>query len=76
VRGKVTDTEEIDFKNWLISYEAVLEALNFTSKVISDNEVELRAPFKIVRLNVNQIRNDPELGLVLSIKEIISCPVD
>ena len=60
VRGIVTDTEAIDFKNWLIPYEAVLEALKFTSKVISDNEVELRSPFKIVRLNLNQIRNDPE----------------
>ncbi len=35
VRGQVTDTEAIDFKNWLIPYEAVLEALNFTSKVIA-----------------------------------------
>lgn len=70
VRGQVTDTEAIDFENWLIPYEAVLEALKFTSKVISENEVELRSPFKIVRLNLNQIRTDPELGLVLSIKEI------
>ncbi|MUG95077.1 carboxypeptidase regulatory-like domain-containing protein [Scytonema sp. UIC 10036] len=70
VRGKVTDTEAVDFENWLIPYEAVLGTLKFTSKVISDREVELRSPFKIVRFNLNQIRNDPELGLVLSIKEI------
>jgi hypothetical protein len=70
VRGKVTDTEAIDFDNWLIPYEAVLQALKFTSKVISENEVELRSPFKITRVNLNHIRNDPELGLVLSIQEI------
>ncbi|MEH2379691.1 MAG: carboxypeptidase-like regulatory domain-containing protein [Nostoc sp.] len=70
VRGKATDKEAINFENWLIPYDAFLQALRFTSKSISENEVELRSPFKIIRLNINQLRNDPELGLVLSIKEI------
>lgn len=70
VRGKVTDTEAIDFENWLIPYDEVLKALKFTSKVISENEVELRSPFKVTRINLNQVRNDPELGLVLSIQDI------
>lgn len=70
VRGKVTDKEAINFENWLIPYDAFLQALKFTSKVISDNEVELRSPFKIIRLNINKLHSDPELGLVVSIKEI------
>ncbi|MGL5193512.1 MAG: carboxypeptidase-like regulatory domain-containing protein [Chroococcales cyanobacterium] len=70
VRGEVGDTEAINFENWLIPYDTVLQALKFTSNVISDNEVELRSPFKVVRLNLNDLRSDPELGLVLSIREI------
>lgn len=75
VRGKVTDTEAIDFDSWLIAYEAVLQALKFTSKVLAENEVELRSPFKIARVNLNQIRKDTELGLVLFIKEILGVGV-
>lgn len=70
VRGEVAETEAINFENWLVPYDTVLQALKFTSNVISDNEVELRSPFKITRLDLNQLRNDPELGLVLSIQEI------
>ena len=70
VRGKVTDKEAIDFENWLIPYDAFLQALKFTSRTISENEVELRSPFKVIRFNLNQLRNDPELGLVISTKEI------
>ncbi|MCA1995019.1 MAG: carboxypeptidase-like regulatory domain-containing protein [Coleofasciculus sp. S288] len=70
VRGKVTDNEALNFKNWLIPYDTVLKALNFTTQVVSDNEVELRSPFKITRINLNQLHTDPELGLVFSIQQI------
>ncbi|MGI0501197.1 hypothetical protein ACOKW7_23495 [Limnospira platensis CENA597] len=53
VRGSVTDNEVINFGNWLIPYGEVLQVIKFTSTVISDNEVELRSPFKIVRLNLD-----------------------
>lgn len=70
VRGKVTDKETINFNNWLIPYENFLEALKFTPKSISENEVELRSPFKIIRFNLSQLHNDPELGLVISTQQI------
>nr|WP_317266579.1 carboxypeptidase-like regulatory domain-containing protein [Arthrospira sp. SH-MAG29] len=70
VRGAATDSEVINFGDWLIPYDEVLQVLQFTSTVISDNEVELRSPFKIVRINLDEIRNDPELGLVLSVQDI------
>ncbi|MTJ53535.1 carboxypeptidase regulatory-like domain-containing protein [Anabaena sp. UHCC 0253] len=70
VRGKVTDKDAINFENWLIPYDDVLEALKFTSKRISENEVELRSYFKVIRFDTNKLHNDPELGLVLSPKEI------
>ncbi len=70
VRGEVGETEAIDFENWLVPYDAVLQALKFTSSVISDQEVELRSPYKITRLDLNQLRSDPELGLAFSVGEI------
>jgi hypothetical protein len=70
VRGKVTDKEAINFENWLIPYDDVLQALKFSSKRISEHEVELRSYFKVIRFDTNKLHNDPELGLVVSTKEI------
>jgi len=70
VRGEIDEFTAIDFENWLIPYEAALQALRFTTTVIDDNTVELRSPYKILRLNPNELQQDPELGLVLSIQEI------
>lgn len=70
VRGEVKDKDAINFDNWLIPYDDVLQTLKFTSKSISDHEVELRSPFKVIHFDTNKLHNDPELGLVLSTKEI------
>ena len=70
VRGEVKDKDAINFENWLIPYDDVLQTLKFTSKSISDHEVELRSPFKVIHFDTNKLHNDPELGLVLSTKEI------
>jgi hypothetical protein len=70
VRGEVKDKDAINFDKWLIPYDDVLQTLKFTSKSISDHEVELRSPFKVIHFDTNKLHNDPELGLVLSTKEI------
>lgn len=70
VRGQIDELTALDFENWLIPYEATLQALRFTTTVIDDNTLELRSPYKILRINPNQITQDPELGLVLSIQQI------
>lgn len=70
VRGEVGDTEAIALENWLVPYDVVLQALNFDSNAIEENQVELRSPFKVVRLDLNKLRSDSDLGLVLSIREI------
>jgi hypothetical protein len=70
VRGEVKDKDAINFENWLIPYDDVLQTLKFTSKSISDHEVELRSPFKVIHFDTNKLHNDPELGLALSTKEI------
>lgn len=79
VRGEVDDTESINFEDWLVPYNAVLEALNFTSKVVEEDTVELRSPFKVVQLNLNDLQTDPELGLVFSVaqmRELLAIPIE
>lgn len=79
VRGEVDDTEAINFEDWLVPYNAILEALNFTSKVVEEDIVELRSPFKVVQLNLNDLQTDPELGLVLSVaqmRELFGIPIE
>ncbi|MDB9495042.1 carboxypeptidase-like regulatory domain-containing protein [Spirulina major CS-329] len=70
VRGEIDELTAVNLADWLLPYEAVLAALQFTTTVISDAEIELRSPYKILRLNPNDIRQDPELGRVLSVQEI------
>ncbi|MDJ1174645.1 carboxypeptidase regulatory-like domain-containing protein [Roseofilum capinflatum] len=79
VRGEVDDTEAINFDDWLVPYNAILEALNFTSEVVEEDTVELRSPFKVVQLNLNDLQTDPELGLVLSVaqmRELLAIPIE
>lgn len=70
VRGKENGTEAVDFVNWLVPYESVINALNLDSKVFPDGRVELRSAFIVTIIELNQLRKDPKLGLAFSIKQI------
>ncbi len=70
VRGEIDEFTAVDFENWLIPYDAVLEVLQIRTTAISATEIELRSPYKVLRLDPNDIRQDPELGRVFSVAEI------
>ncbi|MBD2094686.1 carboxypeptidase regulatory-like domain-containing protein [Trichocoleus sp. FACHB-591] len=72
VRGHEDGTQAIDFEQWLLPYDAVVQALKLSTKVLSDNQIELRLPTFAVRLNPTQLHNDPGLGLVFSVQELRS----
>ncbi|MGB7444156.1 MAG: carboxypeptidase-like regulatory domain-containing protein [Coleofasciculaceae cyanobacterium] len=70
VRGKEDGMQAIDFSNWLVPYEAVIQVLKLDVTPLQDGQIEVRSPGLVTRIDPSQLGNDPELGLVLTIKEV------
>ncbi len=70
VRGQEDGSQAVEFENWLIPYDAVVQALKLEVTPLADGQLDVRSPGLITRLNPQELRNDPELGLVLSIQEV------
>jgi hypothetical protein len=70
VRGKEDGEKAINFENWLIPYDAVITALKLNIKPIDDNILEVRSRGLVTRIDRRNIRNDPELGLAFTIKDL------
>jgi len=70
VKGAEDGSEALDFDRWLVPYETVVDALRLTVTPLPDGQLEMRSPGLVVRLDPDQIQNDPDLGLVFSIQEI------
>lgn len=70
VRGQEDGLEAVDFENWLIPYDAVIQALKLEVTPLSDSQIEVRSPGLVTRLDLSQLRDDPELGLVFSIQDL------
>jgi hypothetical protein len=70
VRGQEDGLQAIDFQNWLIPYDAVIQTLKFTSKPLPDGQVELRSPGLVKLIDPSKLRNDPQLGLVFSVQDL------
>jgi len=70
VRGKEDGSQAIDFNNWLLPYDSVLQALKFSTNILPDGQVELRSPGLVTRIDLKKLRTDPELGTVFSVQEL------
>ncbi|WP_353932659.1 carboxypeptidase-like regulatory domain-containing protein [Okeanomitos corallinicola TIOX110] len=70
VKGKEDGTDAVDFANWLIPYDAIIEALKLKVTILEDGQLEVKSPGLITKIDPNKIRTDSELGLVLSIADL------
>ncbi|HEY9728635.1 MAG TPA: carboxypeptidase-like regulatory domain-containing protein [Chroococcales cyanobacterium] len=70
VRGLEDGTQAVDFVNWLVPFDAVVEALNLKVTPLENGELELHSPSRVTRIDPKELLNDPELGLVFSIEQI------
>ncbi|MEA5573901.1 carboxypeptidase-like regulatory domain-containing protein [Calothrix sp. UHCC 0171] len=70
VRGKEDGSQAIDFDNWLIPYDAVIEALRFSVTSLPDGQLELRNSGIVTRIDPRKLANDGEIGLAFSIQDI------
>ncbi len=70
VRGLENGTEAVDFPNWLVPFDAVVEALKLKVTPLENGQLELRSASSIIRIDPKQLIDDPELGLVFSIQQL------
>jgi hypothetical protein len=70
VRGLEDGTQAIDFRNWLIPFEDVVKALQLQINPVREGLLEVRAPGLLTRINPEELRTDPELGLVISVEQV------
>ncbi|MEH2062164.1 MAG: carboxypeptidase-like regulatory domain-containing protein [Nostoc sp.] len=72
VRGQENGSKALDLEHWLLPYDAVVQALKLSTKVLPDNQIELRSPSLAVRIDPAKLHTDPKLGLVFSVGEVRS----
>ncbi|MEH2233743.1 MAG: carboxypeptidase-like regulatory domain-containing protein [Nostoc sp.] len=70
VRGQEDGSEAIDFVNWLLPYDAVIQGLKLNITTLPDGQLEVRSPGVVTRIDPTKLRTDPELGLVFTIQDL------
>ena len=70
VRGKIKEPEAIQFQQWLVPYQSVIDILDFEEESVGENQVQLSSPGLVTRLNLNELSENPEIGLAFSIAQI------
>ena len=70
VKGAEDGSQAINFEQWLIPLDIVVEALNITVKPLENGQLELRSPGLITKINPQQLPTDPDLGLAFKVTQI------
>jgi hypothetical protein len=70
VRGQEDGSQAIDFPNWLLPYDAVIQGLKLNVTTLPDGQLEVRSPSVVTRIDPTKLRTDPELGLVFKIQDL------
>ncbi len=78
VKGAEDGAQALNFKEWLIPLDAVLQAIQATSQQLPGSILEIRSPVIVARLDLALIPQDPEIGLALTpaaIEDRLGIPV-
>ncbi|QOV23884.1 MSCRAMM family protein, partial [Anabaenopsis elenkinii] len=70
VKGREDGTQALDFEQWLIPYESIIEAFGFTVTPLPNGNVQLRSPGLVKEFDPKLLIADINLGDALSIAEI------
>lgn len=70
VRGQENGSKAIEFDHWLLPYDVTINSLGLNATTLSDGQVELRSPGIVTRINLGELKKDPELGLVFSVEDL------
>jgi hypothetical protein len=70
VRGRENGTEAVGFGDWLVPFDAVVEALKLKVTPLENGQLELRSPSTVTSIDPKVLINDSELGLVFSVQQL------
>jgi Carboxypeptidase regulatory-like domain len=70
VKGYEDGTQAIDFPNWLLPYDAVIQALKLNVSTLPDGQLEVRSPGIVTRIEAKKLRTDSQLGLVFTVQDL------
>lgn len=70
VKGAENGSKAIAFKQWLIPFDVVVEALNLQVRSLEGGMLELRSPGIVTRINPQNLISDPDLGLAWRVSQI------
>jgi len=70
IRGKENGLQAIDFDNWLLPYDTVIQVLKLKVTNLPDGQLEMRSPGVVTRIDPKKLATDTELGLVFSIQDL------
>jgi hypothetical protein len=74
VRGHEDGEKAVNFDNWLVPFDEVIEALKFNTKVAVNGEIEISSPLFKFQLPANRLFPDPQLGRAIAIKDLNTIP--
>ena len=70
VRGRENGSEAVNFADWLVPFDVVVEALKLKVTALENGQLEFRSTSIVARIDSKVLITDPQLGLVFSIKQI------
>lgn len=62
--------EKSDQVDWLLPLDKVAQALNLQVIPLDEQQLELRSPAQITRISTQELKIDPQLGLVVSLDKL------
>jgi hypothetical protein len=74
VRGYEDGENAVNFENWLVPFDEVVEALKFKTKEAINGQIEISSPLFKFQLPANRLLQDPQLGRAIAIRDLNTIP--
>lgn len=70
VKGAEDGTEALNFSQWLISWDDVVQVLQLKINQETEDSWQINAPGLVVKINPQELTQDPDLGLAITPQQI------
>jgi Carboxypeptidase regulatory-like domain len=74
VRGETAGKLAIKLEEWLLPFDETLKLLKIQQRQLPSSEIELTAPYLLVKINPLQLKSHPQLGRAITIGELQKLP--
>ena len=74
VDGQIQGDRPLDLGGWLLPFDTVLNLLDIQSQKLPNGELKLSSPYLLMQFNPRQLKQDPQLGLAISIRDLQKFP--